>query len=415
MKKYLNLTALAAIAAALTFTACSSNEELANEPPFEPTPVSFNAGFKSMAVTRTQVSATAQPTTGNFSIDDKWNTGNVLALYMHDADSKWYLKSYTTGSSASENAAATLTAAGTDATKDFYWKNTSEVKIFEAYSFGTNDPIANGTAVTDADNTTAGGVTIAKFSVNSDQSESNKEFLYNYGAIKYDANSNTKEIKLNHQLARIDIVLITPKSYTLGDAAARASVDKQITIGNADSKIALAGTFAKPTAFTTYLGSSPTVEDLTKTDKGTWTPSVDNGDQGYITPRVLVAEAAISDNTYGAENNGKYVTTYSAVVVPQDFFNKKMFVITYDGATYAYTGVAAVTTPDGTDNSKVGTVTDAKDNLGYIEATDGTSSTNGAGKKYTYKIVIGPTALSVTSSINDWDDEDQGSASATLE
>lgn len=397
MKKYLNLTFLAAIAAMMAFTACT-NEDAIEEKPYVPEPVRFSVGMDNMTVshtTRTQASNAAVPGTGagasNWSIDNLWNTDDIIALYMHDADGKWYSKSYKTAKSSLATDEVTLTKNVSDVTGDFYWKNTDELKIFEAYSFGTTTSIANGSAIDDATNTSAGGLggstLFNAIEVPADQSidadANKKEFLYTYGAIKYDKTSttnNTKVIKLNHQLARIDIVLIAPKSYYTTDATKKASADKTITIGKggtSPSKIALKGAFTKPSGLATWLATPPTAEDLTKTDKGIWSASTDPADQGIITPRVLEVEKEITSSdaaTYGSGNVGKFVTKYSAVVIPQDFNGVKMFAITYDGAEYAYTGTAA------------------NDDL-----------SGGAGKKYTYTVSIEEKKLIVKATIADWD------------
>ena len=395
MKKYLNLSFFAAIAAMMTFTACT-NEDAIEEKPYVPEPVRFSVGMDNMTVSRTtraQASNTAVPGTGasNWSIDNLWNTDDIIALYMHDADGNWYSKSYKTAKSSLATDEVNLTKNVSDVTGDFYWKNTTELKIFEAYSFGTTTSIANGSAITDAVNTTNGGLDgstlFNAIEVPADQSidadANKKEFLYTYGAIKYDATpaaDNTKVIKLNHQLARIDIVLIAPKSYYTSDATKKASADKTITIGKdgiTPSKIALKGAFTKPTGLATWLSTPPSAEDLTKTDKGSWTPSNASADKGVITPRVLEAEKELTssdETTYGTGTAGKFATKYSAVVIPQNFNGVKMFAITYDGAEYAYTG------------------TTANDDL-----------SGGAGKKYTYTVSIEEKKLIVKATIADWD------------
>ena len=401
MKKYLNLSFFAAIAAMMAFTACT-NEDALEGKNYVPEPVRFSVGMDNMTVSRTtraQQSDTAIPGTGagasNWSIDNLWNTNDIIALYMHDADGKWYSKSFKTAKSSLATDEVALTKNVSDVTGDFYWKNTTELKIFEAYSFGTTTSISNtasNAGIDDATNTTNLGIdastVFSAIEVPTDQSvdadANKKEFLYTYGAIKYNTSTtpgaNDKTIKLNHQLARIDIVLIAPKSYYTSNAAKKASADKTITIGKdgtTPSKIALKGAFTKPTGLATWLSTPPSAEDLTKTDKGSWTPSNASADQGVITPRVLEAEKELTSSdeaTYGSGTAGKFATKYSAVVIPQDFNGVKMFAITYDGAEYAYTG------------------TTANDDL-----------SGGAGKKYTYTVSIEEKKLIVKATIADWD------------
>jgi|GEM_PF-5949579 len=404
MKKYLNLSFFAAIAAMMTFTACTS-EDAIEEKTYVPEPVRFSVGMDNMTVSRTtraQASNTAVPGTGasNWSIDNLWNTDDIIALYMRDADGKWYSKSYKTAKSTLVTDEVALTKNVSDVTGDFYWKNTTELKIFEAYSFGTTDLISNtasNAGIDDATNTTNLGINASSvfnpIEVPTDQSvdadANKKEFLYTYGAIKYNTTgANDKTIKLNHQLARIDIVLIAPKSNFTSTSGKQTSADKKVTIGRSStdplkkSEVSIKGNFAKPAGFTdgTNIVYTPSAEDLNITAAaiGSWSPLTGSGNEGVITPRVLEAEREITSSssdvaTYGSGNVGKFVTKYSAVVIPQDFDGKKMFFIEYDGAEYAYDGSTA------------------NDNL-----------SGGAGKKYTYTISISEQNLVVKATIADW-------------
>ena len=245
-----------------------------------------------------------------------------------------------------------------------------------------NNQIEENNNVNDTTNKTNEGLQIFYnssnlFDVPSDQTESNKEFLYNYGAMKYlTTGSNTKALKLRHQLTRIDVVIITPKKKS------ETENDKQVYIGNHDDTdkatkgIFLKGYFDKPDGLinttTGMLYTWPTSENLDglSTGTGTYTPLVwhAEGTRDFITPRVISKETQISGGTH----DGKYTTTYSAVVIPQNFQGQSLFDIVYDGARYVYTGVAA-------------------DDLSAA-----------AGKHYTYQVVVGPKALEVTASISDW-------------
>lgn len=407
MKKYLNLSFFAAIAAMMAFTACT-NEDALEGKNYVPEPVRFSVGMDNMTVSRTtraQQSDTAIPGTGagasNWSIDNLWNTNDIIALYMHDADGKWYSKSFKTAKSSLATDEVALTKNVSDVTGDFYWKNTTELKIFEAYSFGTTTSISNtasNAGIDDATNTTNLGIdastVFSAIEVPTDQSvdadANKKEFLYTYGAIKYNTSTtpgaNDKTIKLNHQLARIDIVLIAPKSYFTSDATKKTSADKKVTIGRSStdplkkSEVSIKGNFVKPTGFTdgTNIVYAPTAEDLNITAAaiGSWTALTGSGNEGVITPRVLETEkelVAADEATYGVGTAGKFATKYSAVVIPQDFNGKKMFFIEYDGAEYAYDGSTA------------------NDDL-----------SGGAGKKYTYTISISEQNLVVKATIADW-------------
>lgn len=382
-KSILQFSVIAAIAASMTLTtSCSSDDSVAEA--YVPEPVQFSIGVGDLSVSRAssrQASGTAQAWTK--TIGGKFAENDLIAIYTQDADTKWYTKVYKT-SSATANAGdeTTITQNVTGATGQFYWASKSDKKIYEAYSYGLSTGISNTAS--------AGGENSAdlkfddKFAVASDQSTGTvSEFLYGYGTLYYpptpaNANRPTKKlIKLGHQLARVDVKVYTPKNTVAvtpegEETIAKSTTDDMtLTIGKA-GEMALKGTFTKPTGFTTpaYTAAS---DDEHKTDAGSWTPSDEAGDKGTITPRVLTAQTKV---TAAGEYQNMFLTVYSAVVMPQDFENKDLFTIVYDGAKYIYkpTGGAHKIEP---------------------------------GKHYTYKIKVGPTAVDVDKAqIEAWSTQD---------
>lgn len=374
MKKNLNVSILAVTVLLMSVTACTSDESI--EKTYTPEPVNFGVSIGTPIMTRAG-SPTATTAWGG-TIEEKFASGDVVAIYTTDADDKWYKKSYaTSAASASANAATALTV-GTSAADVFYWKGTTDKKKFHAYSFGNSTAISNTAAASGDATDDFHFETNNAFTVPTDQqSGSNYEFLYSYGYIPY--STAAKTIVLNHQLTRIDLELVTEKQDTELDAT------KSVKIGSTTSGkgVTVVGTFtpASSTEFTALVTAG--TEDLGSGHNGAWTLSTTSTDiDKEITPRVISGEAAVSPATTPAT----YTTTYSAVLLPQDFTGKDMFVISYDGATYKYTGVAA-------------------DNL-----------SSGIGKKYTYKIEISADKLNVTQvQIAAWDAVNQGTVSAPLQ
>ena len=311
-----------------------------------PEPVQFNVGVGGIkATTRAGSAASANPWT---TVDERFASGDYVAIYTTDADNKYYTKAYaTSAASASDNAATALTI-GTAASGKFYWRGKSDKKGFHAWSYGTNTAISNTPA---ASGSSTDGLTFDPFEVTIDQQAgTNKEFLYSYGCLAY--STSEKTIVLNHQLARIDLELVTSKQESDLDAS------KTVTIGQAATGkgVTVKGTFSKGD-FSSLVTAG--TEDLGNGHNGSWNLSTDGSDiDKAIIPRVTVAE------TSDGGSPAKYTTKYSAVVLPQSFKDKSMFVIIYDGATYIYTGAA-------TDNIELG-------------------------KKYTYKIEISASDINVT-------------------
>lgn len=388
MKKNFNLSFLAAIAAMMTFCACANDDSLGNDDPANNLQaLNFNINLGNMHVTRAGTPEAVQAMT---SIDGILKQDVKIGIYTTDADGKEYQKVYKVTSDGTANTATGIEVNNTSTFGKFYWGNTTECKIIEAFSFGetagtTITPNVAETALAAGQTAGTGLANFAKFTVDVDQSASatpaNKELLYWYGRAAYsDYGSGTAiNIPLNHQLAKINIVVTTPKQASeltktmtlhigkeVSTAFTQAEIDEatathasgKTTSDPWDRGVVVAGTFQKPSGFDgTY--KAATTSDVTSAGKfGTWTLSSDGADiNKSIRPRVTVVE------TGDGGSPQTYVTTYSAVVIPQSFQNAYMFVINYDGAEYVYIGQSA-------------------DNVT-------------AGNEYTYTITVGPKELNV--------------------
>lgn len=363
MKRYLNLTFFAAIVAMMGLTSCSSEENIAQSD--LPEPINFSVGLGKMNVTRAVAgSQDATQAVTLTTVDEAWSAtgGETIGIYTQDADGLVYLKSYTvsgTGGTATENISPTSTAS----TGKFYWGATTDCHRFVAYSYG------DGTTITPTQQAIPATFS---FSVNADQSTNvtgvgvNKEFLFTQGSLNHGTNGTAaKTITLGHQLCLLEITVNTAKDPDPSTAANKLG----LTIG--ESSIATSGTFNVPT----YTAPSPKADELAAVF-GTWTPGTQNGS---VIPRVK----SIKSGT-----DGNYSVVYSAVVIPQDFTGKTMFVISFDGATYKYTGAAQ----------------------------DDLSNANGVGKKVTYTVTLENSEINVTqASIQAWGSGGSKTATANLE
>ena len=309
-------------------------------------------------LTRAQSIATA---TAGTTIDGEWKADHRLGIWTTDADGTSKSKVYKVNANATTTAALVTDAAvGTaDADKVFYWKQKGEAKVIKAISHGILE---------DADITARGNATTIApltFTVSSDQTtDFNNEFLYGVGTIKHDnsATGGTKTIPMQHQLTLIEVTVKTKKNPS----------DLALTIGKTGSEIKLSGTFHEPD----YTVQSS--QDLQSNKYGYWENLTTDG---VVTPRC--SAIPVADTPSG------YKTTFSAVVIPQDFNSKSMFCIHYDGADYVYTGQAA----------------DKLDEMPDAEDADSSNGINGVGKKLAYTVKITDQEIDVTSAtISAWTD-----------
>ena len=329
------------------FTSCSKEESVGET--FVPTPVQFNIGVGDLSVSRaaTRTQASDTETDWNESIDGKFDTNDKIFIYTADADGKYYKKQYnvdTPAASAAGNNA--VSPSDNTATGKFYWRSSTERKQYEIYSYGKN---ATETPTTAGSGDASMNLTIPEYTVTNDQTNvaTPEEFLYGYGTIYY--STAAKTLKLAHQLARIDIVITTPKNTVAvdknGDSdttddgeAAQTANDMSVTIGTATTP--RSGNFSKPSftpttaeADAATVAASNTPADQIEEGIGSWTTTATA--QGAYTPRVLQKQ------TYNS-TPGNFTTKYSAVVMPWNFpQDVAMFTIVYDGATYAYKPASA--------------------------------------------------------------------------
>lgn len=352
-KSILQFSVIAAIAASMTLTTSCSSDDSAEA--YVPEPINFNASLGNMDVTsgrassRAQVVTTAVPLT---TIDEKWDKDYTIGIWTTDADGNTYLKSYEvsgTGNTATEN----ITPTNTTSTGMFYWRTKSDCHKFIAYSYGDKTTITAGQQAEP---------TFTNFTVVSDQSTgTNKELLLTVGYLNY--GTAAKTITLGHQLAQLIVTVTTKKDPV--------SANLQLQIG--DDDIAVSGNFTVPTPS----APSPAADDL-DANYGSWSAGTQNA---TIIPRVKTVKAG---------SDGNYTVTYAAVVIPQNFVNKKLFKISYDGAVYVYTGKSS-----GTPNDNLSTQ---------------------VGQKITYNISLENSDINVTqATIAPWGTVNKGDQTAELQ
>lgn len=370
MKKYLNFSALAAIAVALTVnTSCSNDEVIEEKEAYIPEPVEFKVGVGKLETTRSVT-----------TIDNDWDASTSLTIkvkvYTKDADDNMYNKTYvTSGSSAAttinETSMKYISMVGDGVTSDpsacFYWKSQADAKKIRAWTYGTatvpvTDLATNGTLNTlsfDLDGT--GGT-----------AQEGKELLYVYQ--KYtkstDVGNATKSLVFKHQLAKVTINVYSQKN------------DAICTIGEdvGGHKIPVTNTFTQPANDTDDGGSASTYGN-----NGSWADFSDGTAAGYITPRRTTTNGTNSSELAVSADNTKYTikNVYEAVLLPGDYGGKYLFVINYDGAKYAYI-------PEAT----------------HVLAI---------GNHYTYNIIVRDAALEVTAAIQPWNTSIQGDKDAVLQ
>lgn len=394
-KSILQFSVIAAIAASMTLTtSCSSDESVAEA--YVPEAVKFGIDLGDMTVARANTRTQEAGTAKNWaSIDGVFALNDIVHIWTTDADGKIYRKAYKVQTAATaaqgDNALTAAYTTGTGATDQFYWSGTEERKLYVIYSFG--NAAADSTNIKDSQRTfdapapdpLEGIPGKYLFEVSDDQSEetANKEFLFGYGTIYY--GTTAKQLKVSHQLSRIDVNVVTNKNnvkvtkkvgfnpdsdteWTGTDVKeAQTSQPLSLTIGSSTTQ--RKGMFT-PKSFTPSVVSPSTDDEIKgdKTDVGTWSTEVsDVGAQvtGPITPRVLI------EQRYN-ESTKKFETNYSAVIIPQNVAaGADWFTISYDGATYKYKIPAGGVTFE-------------------------------PGKKYVYKVEFADAGIKVSVAIQEW-------------
>lgn len=391
MKKYLNLTAIAALLAALTLnTAC--NKEDATEDIGQPIhePLILGIGIEKAVVTR------AYTDLPDSTLKNTWQNGILVKVNTTEADgttnaTKAYV-TYNTGTvdetavgvgdvNTNGDAAETTVSKTTigaesggvsDASKWFFWNNTTEKKTIKAWTFGrlAANSEASGTAaaLNNAVDFKADGGT---YTLPTDQTAvatgQIADFLYAHQDITYGQNStsidSTHYIRFKHQLALVDLIITTKKGATYVRAC---------TFGDGNTSllgVPVSATFAIPAKNPNPYTGTETDADKEANNYGTFTTPT----YGTVTPRDL-----------GSSDDAVTKKKYSAVLIPGDYYNDtKMFKITYDGTSYVYKGKP-------TDILK-------------------------AGYHYTYNIEITDVGLTVTATIKPWVDTVGRNGSAVLE
>ena len=372
MKKYLNLSAFAAIAVALTVnTSCSNDEVIEEKDAYIPEPVEFNVGVGKLETTRSVA-----------TIGNDWDASTSLAIkvkvYAKDADDNMKNKIYvTSGSSAettiNETSMKYISMVGdgvaSDPTACFYWKSTSDAKRIRAWTYGTSTAPETDLATESTLNTLAFGL-----DGTGGTAQAGKELLYVYQ--KYtkstDVGDATKSLVFKHQLAKVTVNVYSQKN------------DAICTIGeDVDGHgIPVANTFTQPANDTDDGGAEST---NTYGTNGSWADFTLNTTVGYITPRHTTTNGTHTGDLSVATDNTKYTkkNVYEAVLLPGDYNGKYLFVINYDGAKYAY-------------------IPDASHVLAI-------------GNHYTYNIIVRDVALEVNAAIQPWNTNNQGDKNAILQ
>lgn len=403
MKKYLNLSVFAIVLSSLTFTSCSNDDELQKS--FKSMPVQFSAGLHVASVTRSLQSdydagVGANSPFKTTSIGDVWvqdgtQAGGDKVFLISVNDKNGAATTTTTGYEYYVSSAPNALTPSTTANQ-FFWMKSSEVKGVVAWSHGKTTTLAASDF--DLDNTnhnlefdlkTAAGV--------SDQSTSwNNELLWGYTVINEASSGSAQDLKLYHQLARIDVILVV----TGAPAAPQLYIGrKDATAPVSEVRLALNGAFTPPLDhekgydMNTIVGSAlnenwGATTPTASSQQGTWaaaaTPEV-----GYIKP-WLSSTTNPASPTFPCD----FTQYYSAVVVPSvsagtTYLANKfvLFQIDVDGVKYK-----------------------------YIPTVDTTFL---PGKRYLYKITVAPSGINVTATIQNWshtgDATDEFTGSAGLD
>lgn len=381
MKKYLKLTVFAAIAAALTINTSCTNDEAIDVGQAIHEPMVLGIGMHNpLAVTRTTGTSVAWGGT----ITDAWVNDAVVYVWTLDAGQtagNESVKDYKTSASATGTSEGTSgsdinqdgTSDGTmnttrliqntsGASNTFYWGSTTETKTIRAWSYGTTNTM---TSTEYQHYEKASGTDKGSFSVMTDQTINNDEFLYAYGDVPYTGRANVLDatptpgtptyLVFRHQLARINLKIKSKKQFTASDGCTLGRVVYN-TPGDATSgenpiyKVPVTNTFLAPSTKNT---GDVAWDAFTATNVATG--------KGVITPR---------EQGFGSDESEYKVINYSAVVLPGDYNGYELFVINYDGATYVYK-------PNAAHNITLG-------------------------NQYAYTITIGDQGLEVSATIKPW-------------
>ena len=320
--RYIHAVALTVLVA-LTAACTSDERELANTDFNEPINIAVGSGeITASAVTRGHTSTTAHDGGYTFASTDKVKVGLKRGTAAEE------LKTYTISS--------TTTGALTT-TNQFNWSGSGDAVTIRAYSYGySSDP--------DDPEVDAPNIGRLEFTVEASQNDytDDLELLYAPAATFDYATYHSTGVTLNlyHQLSRVVINVKRDKTDDAYDEIGSSTVPN-VKIGD--------GTQTFPHKAYLEVPVLPATQ-------GTWYNPVDDDDQ--IEPKYW------STPTTGYEH------TFSAVLIPGDYSNKKLIYIKTASGEYYYTPTSLTLLP---------------------------------GKQYTFNIGVRNQKIDVTTTISNWE------------
>lgn len=321
-RRYIHAVALTVLVA-LTAACTSDERELANTDFNEPINIAVGSGeITASAVTRGHTSTTAHNGGYTFASTDKVKVGLKRGTAAEE------LKTYTISS--------TTTGALTT-TNQFNWSGSGDAVTIRAYSYGySSDP--------DDPEVDAPNIGRLEFTLEASQNDytDDLELLYAPAATYDYATYHSTGVTLNlyHQLSRVVINVKRDKTDDAYDEIGSSTVPN-VKIGD--------GTQTFPHKAYLEVPVLPATQ-------GTWYNPVDDDDQ--IEPKYW------STPTTGYEH------TFSAVLIPGDYSNKKLIYIKTASGEYYYTPTSLTLLP---------------------------------GKQYTFNIGVRNQKIDVTTTISNWE------------
>lgn len=282
---------------------CSTDETPADRLPDGKYPLTFTTAVDETADTRATadtrtMTATRTVTSTRATTDGTWRGDGSEKIAVQIADEVREYVAHGSGNSAQ------LTS-----DTPFYWQTSGETKDVRGWYYGTgySDVLKSAWAV-QSDQRYAGGLV---------ESEGYRQSDFLYAPVQpVSFRDESKELVFYHQTARVVIHIVKAE-------AANTATISEIKIGDQDN-LALSGAYTAPTASNVHTG--------------TWDVSGGSGSS--------VTMGTILPNTLPVSDAGKYLASYTALVIPQKMSekaNRKFIAVTLsDGNTYYYT-------PKGTD------------------------------------------------------------------
>ena len=264
---------------------CSTDETPADRLPDGKYPLTFTTAVDETAATRTMTATRA-------TTDGTWRGDGSEKIAVQIADEVREYVAHGSGNSAQ------LTS-----DTPFYWQTSGETKDVCAWYYGTGySGVLKSAWAVQSDQSRAGGLV---------ESEGYWQSDFLYAPVQpVSFRDESKELVFYHQTARVVIHIVKA-------GAVNIATIREIKIGDQDN-LALSGAYTAPTV--------PNVHT------GTWDVS---GGSGSVTMGTILP------NTLPVSDAGKYLASYTALVIPQKMsekVNRKFIAVTLsDGNTYYYT------------------------------------------------------------------------------